>query len=288
MCVMMFTACWTSYVCRLQMPILGIPMTAPGNSSNHSGHCNDDNDKSSNVSRKARAIWYDPENAYELHWTYENEDQGYNSEDLSGQFDIGSSLNELRQKRDAELPIQARADEEGFSLFRKRSLGWNANIRSHLISSYGYGVLPGNFMGGIIAIKWGPRRSILWTSLIAAVLSLITPIIAQIHWGLLLVSRLIIGFTGGITFPACHTLVGKWAPPAERNRFVWSLLGGTFGTVFAYPMVSAIAETISWQFAWYIPSLLMLVWVAIWALMAYDSPAEHPGISDEEKEYILR
>ena len=156
-----------------------------------------------------------------------------------------------------------------------------------MIAAYSYGNVPGNLIGGLLALKYGPRRAILWTSLIAALLCLISPILAQAHWGVLVFARIIVGVTGGVTFPACHTMVAKWAPPEEKSRFVWSLLGGTFGTIITYPMVTAIADKINWETAWYLPSLLMFVWIYFWILFAYDSPAEHPGITEEEKTYIL-
>ncbi|XP_046752562.1 sialin-like isoform X2 [Diprion similis] len=290
-CVMMFTACWTSYMARLQMPILVVPMTASKNGSSRSGYCDKEG---SETSRQRRAIWYDPENIYDP-WTYENEVQDDSSEAAPHRQNMNENnisevllRYELRWKRDLELLGQERVDNDEFSLFSKRVFKWDAQIQAQLLSSYGYGNAPGNFVGGIVAIKWGPKRSIFWTTLIAAILSLISPILAQIHWGVLCLSRVIIGFAGGITFPACHSMVAKWAPPDEKSRFVWSLLGGSFGTIITYPMVAAIADSINWQTAWYLPSLMMIVWVILWALIAYDSPEEHPGITDEEKEYIAR
>ncbi|CAB0031316.1 unnamed protein product [Trichogramma brassicae] len=156
-----------------------------------------------------------------------------------------------------------------------------------LVASYAYGNVVGNFLGGMAAIRFGPRASIFWSSLISVVVSLISPILINIHWSLLVVGRIIIGLTGGMTFPACHALVARWAPPAEKGLFMWTLLGGTFGTIIAYPMIGAIAENLSWEWGWYIPSFLLLIWCFVWRVLAYDSPLEHPGISDEEKTYIV-
>jgi len=190
------------------------------------------------------------------------------------------------ERRQAQ-PIVARPPDAPFALFSGLPFDWTPTIRGQLLASYGYGNVPGNFIGGWLSLRYGPRRAILWTSLLAALISLISPILAQCHWSLLMISRIIIGITGGVTFPACHTMVAKWAPPHERARFIWSLLGGTFGTILTYPMIAGIAETINWESGWYVPSLLMLVWICVFALIAYDSPGEHPGISTEEKNYIL-
>ncbi|XP_012154411.1 sialin isoform X2 [Megachile rotundata] len=260
-CVMMFTACWTNYMCRLQMPILAVPMikALPGNFTG--GACQDE-------SRARRAIsWLDP---------------GAYLEDY-----ILSERLEAAQDSEAKIRLP-RAADGSMRLFSGEPFDWVPSIRGQLIAAYSYGNVPGNFLGGLMALRWGPKKAILWTSIVAAAVSLISPILANLHWAVLLVSRIIIGVTGGVTFPACHTLVAKWSPPDERARFVWSLLGGTFGTVFTYPMVAGIAQTINWESGWYIPALLMVIWILFWAVLTYDSPAEHPGISDEEKNYIIQ
>ncbi|XP_033218997.1 sialin-like isoform X1 [Belonocnema kinseyi] len=213
-CIMLFTACFTNYVCRLQMPILAISMI--------------------------------------------------NTTEVDG--------------RDVH---------RAFSFFSSEPFYWSSQIRGQLIAAYGYGNLVGNLLGGIMALQYGPRRAILWSSLVSAAICLMSPILAQAHYGALILSRIIVGLAGGVTFPACHSMVARWAPPNERSRFVWSLQGGSLGTIIAMPMVSSIAAYINWETGWYFPSLLMFVWIAAWALLAYDSPGEHPFITKEEKEYIL-
>lgn len=182
---------------------------------------------------------------------------------------------------------QTQKQEGAFILFSNLPFDWTPTVRGQLIASYSYGNVPGNFIGGWLSLRYGPRQAVLWSSILAAIVSLISPVLAHAHWGVLLVSRIIIGVTGGVTFPACHTLVAKWAPPHERARFIWSLLGGTFGTILSYPMIAGIAEGINWESGWYIPALLMFLWIGFWTLITYDSPIEHPAISDAEKNYIL-
>ncbi|KMQ94601.1 vesicular glutamate transporter 2 [Lasius niger] len=202
-------------------------------------------------------------------------------------------LDRVQEERDQRLHRRQatrsmiRPPDAPIEFFSGLPFDWSPMVRGQLLASYSYGNVPGNFIGGWLSLRYGPRRAVLWTSILAALISLVSPFLAQYHWGLLLSSRIIIGITGGVTFPACHTMVAKWAPPHERARFIWSLLGGTFGTILTYPMIAGIAENINWECGWYIPSLLMLAWIFVWALLAYDSPVEHPGITAEEKDYIL-
>lgn len=264
---MMFTACWTSYACRLQMPILVVPMIVePPINHTNGGVCVFDE-----PARRRR--------------------------DIVSLLDPGSYVEEyildrIQEERDHKLQrrqatSESRSSNARLELFSGLPFDWSPTVRGQLLASYAYGNVPGNFIGGWLSLRYGPRHAVLWTSFVAALVSLVSPLIAQWHWGLLMVSRFIVGITGGVIFPSCHTMVAKWAPPHERARFIWSLLGGTFGTILTYPMIAAIAENINWESGWYIPSLLMLVWICVWAVFAYDSPAEHPGITAEEKNYIL-
>ncbi|XP_011149239.1 sialin isoform X2 [Harpegnathos saltator] len=271
-CVMTFTACWTSYMCRLQMPILAVPMIRERPVNHTNGVCVFDEPAES--TRQRRSIVLDA-----------LDPAGYLESYILERIELKQAESHWRQRRAAE--VVTRSPDAPIELFSGLPFDWSPEVRGQLIAAYSYGNVPGNFIGGYLALRYGPRKAVLWTSLLAAGISLLSPIFAQIHWGALLSSRIIIGVTGGVIFPAGHTMVAKWAPPNEKSRFVWSMLGGTFGTIFTYPMVAAIAETVNWESAWYIPSLLMFVWIIVWALIAYDSPMEHPGITLEEREYIL-
>ncbi|XP_012282843.1 sialin [Orussus abietinus] len=288
--LMCFTNTWTSYMCRLQMPILAVPMINITGSSDVSGACTSDTEKllkSANGSGNAhhgqkRSVWLNPE-SYTDDWLIEDYSHAVYRRAVE---ENGTTIQDGTTESLADETRGSRS-RRGIRLFSGEPFDWSPTIRGQLLAAYSYGNVPGNFIGGVIALKFGPRSSVFWTALVAAVISLFSPLIAQIHWGALLFTRVIVGFTGGITFPACHTLVAKWAPPEERGRFIWSLLGGTFGTIFTYPMVAGIAESINWEMGWYLPSILMLIWIVFWMLLAYDSPEEHPGITDEEKQYIL-
>nr|XP_050847741.1 sialin-like isoform X2 [Vespula vulgaris] len=272
-CLMMFTCCWTSYMCRLQMPILAVPMIKALPTEPITGACFRDNER-----QRRSLLMFEPIDFIEEYIL----DRKLNFHETK-EIELEGERIARQAEETEEQPVRSAT----LSLFSGLPFDWGPQIRGQLIAAYGYGYLPGCFLGGVMALKWGPRRAILWTSIVAATLCLITPILADLHWAILVFARIIVGFTGGVTFPACHTLVAKWAPPHERARFIWSLLGGTFGTIFTYPLVAAIAQYLNWESAWYIPSLLMFLWIFFWILLAFDSPAEHPGITQEEKDYIL-
>ncbi|OAD51893.1 Vesicular glutamate transporter 2 [Eufriesea mexicana] len=60
------------------------------------------------------------------------------------------------------------------------------------------------------------------------------------------------------------------------------------GTAITYPLCAAISDTLGWGAAFYVTSSLGVIWFCFWLFLIYDSPQDHPRISDEEKNYILQ
>ncbi|KAJ8961071.1 hypothetical protein NQ314_006001 [Rhamnusium bicolor] len=91
------------------------------------------------------------------------------------------------------------------------------------------------------------------------------------------------GVPDGVVFPSLHCLVARWAPPAEKGKFIGALLGGSLGTVITWPMLGTIIENLGWIWAFIISGILVLTWTILWIIFVSDSPDAHPRISDEEK-----
>lgn len=113
----------------------------------------------------------------------------------------------------------------------------------------------------------------------------LTPAIA---WSvnLMFASRLAVGVTQGALYPIMHKLFDKWAPPNEIGKFTATLMGGSFGTITSWMMSGVLIETFGWPYSFYGTATLTLAFCVIWWLVAYDSPARHPRITDVEREYI--
>lgn len=82
-------------------------------------------------------------------------------------------------------------------------------------------------------------------------------------------------------------LVARWAPPAEKGKFVSAMMGGTLGTVVTWSLTGPLMEKFGWASAFYVPGVLTLVWCGFWWYLVADKPSEHPRISESEKKYIL-
>lgn len=62
--------------------------------------------------------------------------------------------------------------------------------------------------------------------------------------------------------------------------------GASLGTVIALPLCGWVLDAWGWEAVFYVSGALALLWTVAWWLLVYDSPDQHPRISQEEKEYL--
>ncbi|XP_014485648.1 PREDICTED: sialin-like [Dinoponera quadriceps] len=163
---------------------------------------------------------------------------------------------------------------------------WNQHIQGLLLSGYFYGVLPASVPAGLLAEKYGGSKVVAFATLIPAVLNLMMPWAAGVHYGFVFALRFVMGFFGGAVYPALHAMIARWVPPGEKGMFVWTMQGGPFGTVVTFTLCGAVISAYGWKAAFYVTSGLMLVFYALWVFLVYDTPDLHPGITEKEKTYI--
>jgi ACS family hexuronate transporter-like MFS transporter len=106
------------------------------------------------------------------------------------------------------------------------------------------------------------------------------------NWQSLAVLRGLLGFAEGSANPAGMKATAEWFPARERG-FAGGVynIGASAGSMLAPPLVAWAILTYNWQMAFVITGGLGLVWVALW-IWGYQSPARHPGLSDEERAHI--
>lgn len=170
----------------------------------------------------------------------------------------------------------------------RSKLTWTKDEQNFVLGAF-Y-VLPwlSQFFGGVLSHKYGTKVVVGLSTVIGCVMSSLIPSLAYIDPKLVMVVRAIQGFIGSLAFPAgLYTIIGHWCPPHERGRFMTVFLGTSLGIAVGYPMFGYIAETIGWEWVFHVTSLIGIVWYILWLYLVYDSPHDHPRISDEEKRYIM-
>lgn len=70
-----------------------------------------------------------------------------------------------------------------------------------------------------------PRRVFGYSTLLASVLTLLTPAAASAGFGWAVALRVMLGFLLGATWPAILPMASKWIPPMDRSKFMSNMMG---------------------------------------------------------------
>ena len=166
-------------------------------------------------------------------------------------------------------------------------------ISSLHISTQQYGWITSAFQGGIMFQPVvGYIIDVLGVKSGFALFAFLWSVICMAHglatnWQMLAGLRGLLGFAEGAFSPGGLKVVAEWFPAKERG-----LAGGLYnigpslGSMVAPPLVAWAILNYSWQAAFVIVGLISLVWVVLW-LLFYRPVSNHPGLSDEEREYII-
>jgi len=143
-----------------------------------------------------------------------------------------------------------------------------------------------------LADRYGGKRFFGVCILISSVISLLTPIAARTHFGLLLFLRVLSGLADGILFPAVHAMIARWSSQRHRSTVVLIIFTGVDTGVIVGMLVSGVlcdhGFAGGWPSVFYVFGVVGCIWSAAWFLLCYDSPATHPRISRTEREYWER
>jgi len=99
--------------------------------------------------------------------------------------------------------------------------------------------------------------------------------------------RFLLGAAEPANFPAGVKAVSEWFPMHERALAVGIFNAGTaLGSSLAVPLVSWIALTWGWRYAFVATGAVGFLWVIVWTTF-YRLPQDHPRLSESERKLIL-
>lgn len=64
-------------------------------------------------------------------------------------------------------------------------------------------------------------------------------------------------------------------------------IGSSIGSALTYPLCGYIIDALGWEMAFYVCGVLGTTWYIAWYFLVFDSPQQHPRISQKEKEQII-
>lgn len=160
---------------------------------------------------------------------------------------------------------------------------WDKFAQNNVLGSFFWGYILTELPGGRLAEVIGSKRVFGGGMLAASFLTLLIP--GACHWDYVavVVLRGILGFFLGATWPAIPPMASKWIPPLERSKFIANMMASSLGAAITMPVCGYLIVQWGWESVFYITGGIGLVWSICWFFVVYDSPAEHPRISAEER-----
>lgn len=163
---------------------------------------------------------------------------------------------------------------------------WNEQIQGQILGCYFWGYTIASFPAGAVSEWFGPARVIFWATLLTGIFNSLCVPASWVHYAVLIVCRFMIGALGGLVYPALQVLIAKWAPPAEKGKFVAGLMGNTLATCITWPLVGTIISASNWNWGIQMITIQIVIFLIIFYFVAADSPDDHKFISPEEVAYI--
>ncbi|XP_013140918.1 PREDICTED: sialin [Papilio polytes] len=165
---------------------------------------------------------------------------------------------------------------------------WSSEIQGIILSCYFWGYFVSQIPGARVAELFSAKWVMFFSVTINVVCTLLTPVMAEAHYIAVVIMRIGEGIGGGVTFPAMHVLLSKWAPPAERSVMAALVYAGTsLGTVISMLMAGMLTASLGWESVFYVMGGLSCLWCVLWVTLVQDTPQQQPLISIEEREMII-
>ncbi|CAG0916232.1 unnamed protein product [Notodromas monacha] len=164
---------------------------------------------------------------------------------------------------------------------------WNEEQQGLVLGSFFWGYIVTQIPGGRVGELYGVKRVFGLGLMVAALLTLLTPLAARTDYRLLIAVRILMGIFEGVTYPSMHAMLARWVPPFERNKFsTFVYTGAQVGTIITMPLVGILTTSFGWESVFYVIGTGALLWGICWMLLVYDTPEEHPRITAKELKYI--
>ncbi|KAK7861723.1 hypothetical protein R5R35_014581 [Gryllus longicercus] len=163
---------------------------------------------------------------------------------------------------------------------------WDEYVQNLVLGCFFWGYICTELPGGRLAEVIGGRRVFGYSMLVASVVTLLTPAAAHLSVIAVIVLRVVLGFMLGATWPAIHPMTAQWIPPMERSKFIANMMASSLGAAITMPVCGFLIASLGWESVFYVTGAVGLAWSVAWFLLVFDSPAQHPRITYEERRYI--
>jgi MFS family permease len=160
-----------------------------------------------------------------------------------------------------------------------RAKGYDAAATGLILSSFLWGYIGPQMLGGWLADRFGGKRVLMAAVVLWSLGTFLTPP----SFGTLLLMRSLLGLGESVHFPAAHSIAARWTIASERSRAISLYVSGaSLGTIVALLASPIIVLSLGWPVVFYISGVLGLLWLAVWMLKAADDPENCVDVSAQE------
>jgi MFS transporter, ACS family, solute carrier family 17 (sodium-dependent inorganic phosphate cotransporter), other len=164
-----------------------------------------------------------------------------------------------------------------------RDRGYDATASGLILSSFFWGYIGPQMLGGWLADRFGGKHVLTIGVLLWSLGTLLTPAAAEISFAMLLAMRAALGLGESVHFPTVHSLAARWTIASERSRAISLYVSGvSFGTAVALLASPAIVLSLGWPAVFYFSGILGVIWLVAWLLKAADVPEKCAGVTAQE------
>lgn len=142
-----------------------------------------------------------------------------------------------------------------------------SQLQAAFLTAYALMYAGGGKLVDVLGTRMGFLLIMAWWSVACASHGLAT------GFGMLVVSRFLLGMGEGGGFPAATKAVAEWFPVGERSTAMGIINAGTSaGAVVAPPLIAITLATLNWRWVFFLSGAAGIAW-AIWWLWDYFPPA---------------
>ncbi|CAD5230511.1 unnamed protein product [Bursaphelenchus okinawaensis] len=181
-------------------------------------------------------------------------------------------------------------EEEEESLGYRGKFVWTTVQQSFLVSALFYTSLLSITVSGTLADRFNTKYIILAAMIIYAALTVLSPLLAGLHYYAFLGGRFSMGFVDGLIFPAVTAVLARWFPPSERSTVAAVYTSGSQLAVIVNslltPKLCVIDVWDGWPFIFYVAGLVSLIIVIISYIFLSNSPRECRWVGMKESKFL--
>ncbi len=151
-----------------------------------------------------------------------------------------------------------------------------------VFSAFAYPYLIFQVIGGWVSDQFGTRRTLIACSLIWAFATVLTGMAGGL--ASLIVARLLLGLGEGATFPAATAAMSRWVAAKDRG-FAQGVThsAARLGNALAPGLIVAVMAIYGWRASFFVCAGISFVWVVAWYFIFRENPADHPGLTQDER-----